>query len=580
MGDTTPVAWLRFRTPGVTLRADEVLRRLGRAGAGESLREVTVADGHWEPGRAAGVGPFAPGTALCLPGRPVRALRAPELRQVRVLTAPLPWREAGAAGWQVRRRCARPSLWELEAETGEATTADLLSWLAVQGSPVVGDVRRGGVLVAGGLRVCARDDATPADWWPEEPPFPPQDAELEISEATRAALQRGHPWVLSDAGLGDVGRFPSGHRVRLGTRAGGDAGLARIEGAGRLAARRWAAPGSASPEVGARVAAALERRACLHQAAGREDGTDAYRLIHGEADGLPGLAVDRLGSVLRILVQGRAALTLRDEVAEALHAVSGSGLPAGLPRIEVVHLRKPEEGWVRCATALDEDLPLDERGRLVVREAGLQFEVDPGLAEPRRARPGVGLFLDQRANRERVRALARGGRFANLFAHTGAFSAALLAGGAREVWSVDLSAAYLGELEANLARNDLGARAHHAVKLDARRFLERAEGPGFDGLIIDPPTAAAAGRRYWSVRRDLEPLLKVALRRLAPGGFLLVTRNAQRRREPLSELLLRVARRAGAPGAELSEAPAGPDFPGELHFPEGDPFEGILLRLR
>jgi len=88
----------------------------------------------------------------------------------------------------------------------------------------------------------------------------------------------------------------------------------------------------------------------------------------------------------------------------------------------------------------------------------------------------------------------------NLFAHTGAFSAAALAGGAREVVSVDLSKPYLDWLETNLARNGLAGSQHQSVRMDARRYLERLDyAEHFDGIVFDPPTAARAGRRFWSV---------------------------------------------------------------------------------
>jgi 23S rRNA (cytosine1962-C5)-methyltransferase len=455
-------------------------------------------------------------------------------------------------------------------------------------------VRRGGILVAGGIRLAlpalpegeaggerAAGEGSP---WPDEPVFAPdatrvgEAARLAISAATARALRAGHPWVLPDAATGDPARFRPGALVHLAPPRGPTLGLARVEGPGPVAARVWAMDARRprdAPSLEARVHRALGRRRALLAAADAEDGTDAFRLVHGEADGLPGLAVDRLGALVRVLVTGRAALPLRRRVVDAVLG----GLGRALPVVEVRHLLPaPPRVSLRAVTA--------ERGAPPpaphpVREDGLVFRVDPGLGRPDRPRPGVGLFLDQRANRARVRGWARGGgRYLNLFAHTGAFSVALLAGGADEVMSVDLSAPYLAWLEAHLAANAgrLDPARHRAVRGDARRFVEGLPpGERFDGIVLDPPTAAAAGRRFWSVEQGLARLAAAALARLAPGGWLLLCRNERRARTPLRTLAAQAARDAGVRLAAVEDAPPGEDFPRLAGFPEGDPFEGVRL---
>ena len=209
--------------------------------------------------------------------------------------------------------------------------------------------------------------------------------------------------------------------------------------------------------------------------------------------------------------------------------------------------------------------------------------VEPGLAEPSRPRPGVGLFLDQRENRARLARLARsGGVWLNLFAHTGAFSLALLDGGAERVVSVDLSAAYLRWLQDNLDLNrhaGIDPSRHQAVRQDGRRYLAalpRAE--RFAGIVLDPPTAAAAGRRFWSIRRDLEPLVGQALGRLESGGMLLVCRNDRSSTAALRSLVERAAGANGVRLQRLDPAGAGPDFPRMPEFSEGQPFVGVLAQ--
>jgi 23S rRNA (cytosine1962-C5)-methyltransferase len=490
--------------------------------------------------------------------------------------------------------------------------------LADAGFPLLGDPLHGGVLVAGGLRlraVAAAGEAFERDgdgWWPEEPVFLPTwepgqpAASLRVSGGTLRALSRGHPWVLPDRETGDTGRFRPGSLVRLEAREAPRAAGARrvrrerpgrddgpivcVEG-GHVAARRWSAGDGArgAPSVETRVARALALRRELVAATPSATGTNAFRLIHGEADGLPALAVDRLGPLLRVVVSGRASDGFRERAVEALVRSLARELGAEPPVVEVLHLRDRPEGeleGVRLARGRRADLRLEADGRLVVRERGLSFLVDPGLGAPSHPTPAIGLFLDQRENRARLAARARrGGRWLNLFAHTGAFSVALLAAGAGEVVSVDLSKTYLRWLDENLERNGLAGRAHRAICGDGRRALEKwPASERFDGIVIDPPTAAASGgrtgRRFWSVRRDLPPLVEQALRRLAPGGSLLVCRNDRSARGGLRAAVQAAAARAGVALSQIGPAAAGPDFPSLAGFPEGDPFEGVLAQRR
>jgi 23S rRNA (cytosine1962-C5)-methyltransferase len=484
---------------------------------------------------------------------------------------------------------------ELSAGGGEPQQQQrqLRFHLARAGIPIAGDARHGGAPIGGGLRLrSARlripaeevdvEAPEPRDFWPAEP-GPPSEASrptLMVSRATVQALRRGHPWILADSETSDVGHHRPGALVEVRSVRGDAAGVARIEGRGRIAARMWAddACGEKPASVEARVAAALARRRGLLADA----TTDALRLIHGEADGLPGLAIDRLGPLLRVVVTGRACEPTVERVLNALlHQLAGA-LGPDPPVVRVVHLAEPPTGRLRGVAlvrgSLDGiDLEGEAGGTLRVRERDLSFWVDPGVGDPYRPHPGTGLFLDQRENRARVARAATDGRWLNLFCHTGGFSAAALAGGAREVVSVDLSAPYLRWLEANLVENGIAGDRHRSVRMDARRYLERlGAGESFDGIVLDPPTAAAAGRRFWSVRREGGAMLEACLRRLRPGGSLLACRNDRRSRGTLGPLLRAVAEAAEIELTDVAEAPPGPDFPRLPVFPEGDAFEGVI----
>ncbi|MEE8581789.1 MAG: class I SAM-dependent methyltransferase [Myxococcota bacterium] len=526
--------------------------------------------------------------------------------ECRVLTPACPWRRGVLAAPPK----AKPHLLDFERVEERGPIAELRLWnppsspallldiLAGAGLAVLGDARRGGILVEGGLRVRAGvpSEGVPLDespWWPSEPVFCSEMESgqrlpiLSVSGATGRALAQGHPWILRDRQTGDPARFAPGSLVEVRTSEGARCGLARVEGSGRIAARMWSRSATrprqaASPE--ARVAKALARRQSLLAPPSGVALTDAFRLVHGEADGLPGLAVDRLGPLLRVLVSGRASEGFLERVLDALVGALTDVLGPDPAVIQVTHLRERPAGRLECVQLARGQLAppmLREDDRLCVRERGLAFLVDPGLASPERDTPGVGLYLDQRENRARLaRHARRGGRWLNLFAHTGAFGVALLAAGAEELVSVDLSAAYLGWLEQNLALNQIDASRHRAVRADGRRFLARLEASDrFDGIVIDPPTAAAAGRHFWSVARDLESVLERAMRQLNPGGALFVSRNDRRGGSALEGVVHRAAARAGRELLELREMPPGLDFPGLSGFPEGDAFRAVLATL-
>ena len=584
---------LSFRSPGKTLSLDALLARAIPQSEPDLLGDLV------DRGFVCVSGQQARKLRSRVPGgrlvevRDVESAPAPRAsRSCLVLVPALPWRSGVLAK---RRGCATGVVFEARNERepvmellvtlpsdardsdGGRFVADVLVTLAGAGTPVLGDVENGGVLVDGGLRLVPEGADPPDDWWPEEPVFVGWDPgselpRLSVSAATSRIVRRGHPWVLRDEGTGDPEGFAPGTRVEVVDPSGPVLGSACIEGSGKLTARLWALRATAGASVEARVAKALKRRRSLLESR----DTDAYRLIHGEADGLPGLFVDRLGTVLRVLVTSAGTASYRTRTLDALSRAVEATLGADPPVIEVIHLRDRPPGALVCTRLVRGQGQAD--GKLVVRERGVGFLVDLGLGRPDRSSPGVGLFLDQRENRGRLIA-GSGGRLLNLFAHTGAFSVAWLAAGLGRAVSVDLSAGYLRWLEENLSLNEIDRGLHESVKHDGRRYLETLSPDDFfDAIVLDPPTAAAAGRRFWSVGRDLPPLVEQALAHLAPGGRLLVSRN-DRRGSGLVELVRRSAEKNGVSLASVQAATPGVDFPTLSGFPEGDSFSAVVATL-
>ena len=488
--------------------------------------------------------------------------------------------------------------------------AQILDALASSGHAALGDGLRGGYMVDGGLRLrlgvlhdhdmesFALSWPAPQQgrWWPEQPVTPlveepqaPREAfeeedhssttggpaagrgrieSLQVSTATLQVMRkRGHPWVLADRKTGPLEGLEAGDLVQLVGESGQRGPFVLMEGADREPlARLWSWHEDEAQSFGEEVDLRLDEAVARRQELVRgSDRTDLYRLIHGQADGLPGLYLDRVGPLLRAVRVGRSSDAFFDRICR--------GVLDADPReliLVVDHLQD-----VRRGESLPQARPLQGRQapylahgqRVIGREDGLRFWCEPweGI--------DVGFFADQRSNRRRLRQLASSGeRWLNLFCHTGSFSVVLASLGAR-VTSVDLSRRYLDWLEENLALNGLDPAPHQSVADDARRALEEIEGP-FDGIIVDPPTAASGDQGFWSVRRDLPGLLAGCLKLLRPGGVLLVCHNDRKLRGKLDEAIDEAATSAGVEVPRREPAPPGPDYPPMPGFPEGDPFEG------
>jgi 23S rRNA (guanine2445-N2)-methyltransferase / 23S rRNA (guanine2069-N7)-methyltransferase len=166
---------------------------------------------------------------------------------------------------------------------------------------------------------------------------------------------------------------------------------------------------------------------------------------------------------------------------------------------------------------------MDQRGELIeVHEGGLSFLVNLWDYLD------TGLFLDHRPLRARVRELARGKRFLNLFCYTGAVSVYAAAGGAASTTSVDLSTTYLEWASSNLALNGYVGSKHRLVQSDALAFVERDSGM-YDLIFVDPPTFSNSKRADdFDVQRDHVRLLSACAQRLAPGGLILFSNNFRR----------------------------------------------------
>ena len=382
---------------------------------------------------------------------------------------------------------------------------------------------------------------------------------LKVSRATAGFIARGHPWVRPDRFTVGLEALSAGEAVTLVDERGTPLAAALADPQAEVCARVYARKPDAPFAPAAAYAAAWERRAGLHV---DPDG-DCYRVVHGEADGLPGLRVERHADVLVVLVLAECAIPAIDAVCTAAARL--------LPGARIVVRDHRDDLRVRdVVTRLHGGTEVDPEATVIGRELGLRYPLRPfaGLA--------TGLYVDQRGTRRWLRANCGGARVLNLFAYTGAFSIALLAAGAAQATDVDLSAPALARGREAAELNGLAGR-YRQEHADCVAWLATSTAL-FDIIICDPPTAAQGGGG-WIARRDYPRLLSAALARLAPRGLLVATSNTMGGKPlPLDDL----ARDAGSATGVALRSERGPELDGDLPqisgFPEGRPYRLAIVR--
>ncbi len=382
---------------------------------------------------------------------------------------------------------------------------------------------------------------------------------LRLAPGLEAAVRSGHPWVYRNHVPHNLLR--GGEWVRVEAGRGAAYGVYDAEGA--IAVRLYGATRPTRGWLGARVATALELRERLP-----DTGTDAYRLLYGEGDFLPGIVCDRYG---RYAIMKRYSASL-DQLLPDLAKEVGTRL-----KLKGVALRsevddEADEPQSRGLTALWGELPPPE---LTVSENGLRFKMDPWRGQK------TGMFLDQRDNRQLVRGMAAGRSVLNLFAYHGGFSVYALAGGAASVVSVDVSRAALEAAEENVRLNDTGGE-HSAMVADIFASLPvwAEAGPTHDIVVLDPPSLANASSQRRRAQRAYLKLNRDAFRLVRPGGFLLTAScTAQVTPDAFKEVVAEAARAAGVRAQVVAENGHAQDHPVPLAFPEGRYLKCLLVRV-
>lgn len=335
------------------------------------------------------------------------------------------------------------------------------------------------------------------------------------------------------------------------------------------------------PVDGAWLARKLDRAVALRREVLRlEESTDAYRVVHGEGDGLSGLIADKLGDVVSLELFSRGFWDRLEHIAPPL--MNALGCSSGIARMDrrIVEAEGISDsggtdpaagrwfGWEASAGAR-EPSP-------VVAENGVRFRVRFGLAHGGHK---TGFFCDQRENRLRLAGLVRGRSVLDVCCYTGGFACyAARLGGASLVTAIDLDENALALARENVNLNQVRVTLVHADAFSYLRQMER-NGQRFGCVVLDPPKFVGAPSELREGCQRYIDLNKLALRVLEPGGVLLTCScSGLVGRSEFVKLVCDAALFAGKKLQLLAVTGAGPDHPVMSDYPEGAYLKAVWAR--
>ena len=389
------------------------------------------------------------------------------------------------------------------------------------------------------------------------PSLPSDSVTVHVTRSAAKRLRQGHPWLF-DGGIEKVNRdAPAGSVAVVFDDRRKMVGLGLYDPGHPIRVKMLMRGGGVQVDedfFAERVQTAVMKRADLEP-----QGTDGYRLIYGESDGLPGLVVDRYAGTIVIKLYSSVWWSRLAQVTPSLLRLTQA-------QHVVLRLSRALQDEAAAFGLRDGQLLSAEPlpAELTFQENGLTFEVDVLRGQK------TGFFLDQRDNRKRVEALSAKKRVLNVFSYTGGFSLYAARGGAREVTSLDASRPALDAAVRNFALNPEIPTPHRTICGDA--FTEMSmlakTGRTFELIVIDPPSFARKKSEIDTARKAYGRLTKLGLQLLAPGGTLLLASCSSRiTMEDFIDINMQSARRAGRSLNIVEAHGHAPDHP--VTFPEG-----------
>ena len=390
---------------------------------------------------------------------------------------------------------------------------------------------------------------------------------IRVREGKERSLLRRHPWVFE--GSIAKGRADAGETVRVEAHDGRFLAWAAFSPSSQIRVRAWSFD-EADRIDEAFFAGRVQRAVALRQRLGV--ASNGVRLVHGEADGLPGLIVDRYGDTLVAQFTSCGSERFKAVIADALLQVTGlqrlyERSDASVRALEGL----PEQtGWLRGSGPTE----------LGIREHSWRLTLDVATGHK------TGFYLDQRESRRRFFEHTRRRGFEqvlNCYCYTGGFTVAALAGGAGHVTSIDSSAPALERARAHVQLNGLDAARASFMDADVnaslRRFID--EGRRFDAIVLDPPKFAPTVAHAERAARAYKDINRLAFKLLAPGGELFTySCSGGISADLFHKIVASAGTDAGVDGFISERLHGASDHPMTIAFPEGEYLKGLVVVRR
>lgn len=383
-----------------------------------------------------------------------------------------------------------------------------------------------------------------------------------LKRGKEESVKRFHPWIFSGA-IARADKMEEGDLVTVYTHDGALLGNGHFQ-IGSIAVRLLTFDDTEIDEqfYVKRLTAAYGLRKALGL---MRDDNNAFRLVHGEGDFLPGLVIDIYGHTAVMQAHSPGMHFARNIIAQALTELPG----------DLVH-----NVYYKSETTLPYKAQLDPQNDYIVGsydtdvaiENGLKFHVDWLKGQK------TGFFVDQRENRRLLEHYAAGRRVLNMFCYTGGFSFYALRGGATLVHSVDSSAKAISLTNANVALNFPDCDRHKAVAEDAFKYLDEMHKDDYDLIVLDPPAFAKHKSALRNALIGYRKLNAKALEKIETGGILFTFSCSQAvNKEQFRLAVFSAAAQTRRKVRILHQLTQPADHPISIYHPEGEYLKGLVL---
>jgi len=399
---------------------------------------------------------------------------------------------------------------------------------------------------------------------------------VRLKPGREKPVLRRHPWIFSGA-IADIDGEPSdGQTVDVIDANATFLAKGSYSSKSQIRVRIWSWDPDAIIDrsfLRGRLVRAIQVRQDLID----PEQTNAYRLVHAESDGIPGLIVDRYADNLVVQSLTSGSEFWLEPIVDLLVEITGIEQIYERSDVEVRGLEglPPRVRLVRGNTAASSALNQDQSGRVQIEEMGIRYWVDLLSGQK------TGFYLDQRENRSTTRQLALGRTVLDCFSYTGAFALSALAGGAKSVTVVEASREALNLARENMALNGYDQDRLATMEGDVFQVLRsfRDQAKLFDMIVLDPPKFAPTAAQAQQAARGYKDINLLAFKLLRPGGLLVTFSCSGGVSEELFQKIVAGAALDAQVDAQILEKMfQGPDHPVALNFPEGAYLKGLICR--